>query len=399
MNDRRDDIDALLNSFLEKTTLNDLFAKRIAELDISPNAAFKIIGVQPRTIKGILAGKLKIVDFTSIIKLADFLQITKEEAMSMYMAQVEQNFPSNDVSPQEKIFIQENFDLTILKKSGVINSISDYVHIKERILTRLALSSIFQYRKPKVDVAFSSGLYKTENDRTRAFWVNAALVTLKEINNPNEYDREALIKIFPKIRWYSTNVDKGLTEVAKLLYTIGITIIFQPSMPTLQLRGATFCCNNRPCIVLTDYVGFYPTLWFALIHELYHVLFDWEEIRINRYHLTDDSNEQLSVRERERRADHFAREFLFSGEKLQKVKPYINDETYIAQVAANNQVHPSIIYTFIAYDSSSKDRYAWKRARALSPTVDECEKPLPVLWTDPSPIHETVESRREVTYN
>jgi len=62
------------------------------------------------------------------------------------------------------------------------------------------------------------------------------------------------------------------------LFNIGITIVFQPSLPKTQIRGATFLINDKPCIVITDFNKNYATIWFALIHELHHVLFDLETI-------------------------------------------------------------------------------------------------------------------------
>lgn len=392
MGDKFNDIDALLNGIIRPNspTLQEVFDKKLADLGIAPTAAFEIMGVQSRTMKGILTGSQKLVDVTNLTKLASFLQLPREEIIKLFLEAVEKNFPTNNISGEEISFIKENFDLSVLKKAGLIHSITDFDHIKKRVIKRLGLRSIFEYRKPTVDIAFSSGLFKPESNLTRAFWIKAALASLEELHNPYPYDRDALIKIFPRIRWYTMNVQRGLIEVTKLLFKIGITVIFQPSLQTLQLRGATFSYNNKPCIVLTNYQGFYSTLWFALIHELYHVLFDWEEIKANKYHLTDDSNEQLSVQEREKEADNFAREYLFSKEKLEPIRPYINDAAYVAEFASNNHIHPSIIYVFYAYDTHTTNRKAWARAKKYSPDIDECIKPINILWEDESPVEEII---------
>ena len=142
----------------------------------------------------------------------------------------------------------------------------------------IIFQNIFEYSEPDINVAFSSGKRAKRNCSVKN-WVYLAEQTCIELRNPNNYNRDKLIDYFPQIRWQSMDVENGLVNVVKQLYQLGITVVFIPSFPSLHIRGATFIVNDKPCIALTDYVGFYPTLWFALVHELYHVLFDWDDLR------------------------------------------------------------------------------------------------------------------------
>lgn len=393
------DINSILDGLIRTTGLKELFEEKLRELELTPTAALGILGMQHRALYGILEGSQKIVDFTNLIKLSSFLQIPKEDVIKMYVDSLQRNFPSLTVSNPDKVrFIKENFDLAVLKKAGVIESITDFGHIEGRLLSRLGLRSIFEYRRPDLSVAFSSGHFQPKNELTRAFWIKAARTCLEEISNPYEYDRKALIDFFPHIRWYSTKVEHGLVEVVRVLYRIGVTVIYQPPLQALQLRGATFAVNDKPCIVLTNYQGFYPTLWFALVHELYHVLFDWQEILENRYHLTDDDNQELPVREREAMADKFAREYFVATENLQLAKRYINDADYIRDFAHSNNVHPSFFYVFSAWDAGSGNRSAWARARKNDVDYRIAVKVLDLPWTEQKPIDDVMKERRDVTY-
>jgi HTH-type transcriptional regulator/antitoxin HigA len=388
----QDDIDAYLDRILKSNspTLQELFDKKLIELDIAKTAAFKLMGVQPATMKGVLSGTQKQVDVRNLLKLANFLQVPLEEVIVPFLKLIEQNFPLIGVSAEEVNFIKNNFDLAVLKKAGLIDTISDFDHIKKRIMARLGLRSIFEYKRPDIDIAFCSGTYKPESNHTRAFWVSSALASLSEIDNPYAYDREALVKLFPRISWFSTNVEHGLLEVSKLLFKIGITVIYQPPLQSLKINGATVNHKGKPAVVLSNHMKFYGTLWFALIHELYHVLFDWPEIKENKYHLTDDDNEQLSVQEREHEANNFAREYLFSKEKMKNIRPYLNDYEYVKKFGLANHVEPSIIYVFNAVDTQSTNRSAWGWARRHSPNLDLCNKPLNWLWNDERLVEEAV---------
>jgi hypothetical protein len=58
------------------------------------------------------------------------------------------------------------------------------------------------------------------------------------------------------------------------------------------------------------------------------------------YHVS--GNDDLYLMEPE--ADLFAREMLFSEEKLNYIKPFIDNNRVVEQYAEQNRVHPSIIY-------------------------------------------------------
>lgn len=397
--ERYKDIDSLLGKLFEPTSLKGLFEKQLQELDITPTTAQDILGISYRTLYGILDGTQKTVDYTNLIKLGVFLKLPKEQVIKLYLDLLEKNFPITPVSSEKINFIKDNFELAALKKSGLIDSITNFDQIEQRILLRLGLRTIFEYKRPPADVAFSSGSFNPKNHLTRSFWIHAATTCFEEISNPNTYNREELIGLFPQIRWHSTNIEKGLIQVIKSLYRLGVTVIYQPSLQGLKLRGATFSVNDKPCIVLTNYSGFYPTLWFALIHELYHVLFDFQEIKEDRYHLTDDANDQLSVLEREKLADDFAREYLFPREKLNSIGRCINDHDYVKSFALDNHVHPSIIYVFQAFDDGASDRRSWARAKKYCPDVRLSIDAIDIPWNDNKNIEDVFRAKRLTIYN
>lgn len=392
-------IDDLLNgAFKKKETLNDLFEQKLDELNLNKTNVQDIFNISYRTLKGILTGSQKLIDVTNLVKIGDFLQLSKEEVFRLYMESVQNKHPVSNTSPQKIKFIKDNFDLTALRKAGLIHSMTDFEHIEKRISGRLGYKSIYEYKKPEIDVAFSSGLFKPKNILTRLFWIRTAICTFEEIDTHYEYSREELIKYIPQIRWHSLNEERGLTEVIKGLFKVGVTVIFQPPLQGLKLRGATFNINDKPCIVLTNYMGHYSTLWFCLMHELYHVLFDWEDIKNNSYHLTDDDNEELTVRERESEADSFAREYLFSKDKLEKVKRSLNNIEYIRQVGRENHVHHSVIYAFNAFDNNN-DRKLWARVRNNSPEAKDAIRNIDYPWDEEKSFEQIINEQKHVTYN
>jgi len=401
-NSKHQDINSLLNNILkpENPGLKELFDKKINELKITSTSILEILNIQHRTLKGILEGTQKIIDVTNLIKIANFLQMPKEDVINLYIDSLEKNYTENIVPPEKIKFIQENFDLAALKKAGFIDSLTDFEKIDSKITSFLGLKTIYEYKRPNIKPAFSAGLVKPKNELTRSLWIQSAITYFEDIDNPYEYNRKALIEYFPNIRWHSTNVEFGLLTIIKDLFKLGVTIIYQSSLPSLHLRGATFAVNDKPCIVLTNYVGFYGTLWFALIHELFHVLFDWEEIRINMYHLSDEEDNELVVQEKENEANRFAREYLFPQDKMNQIKHNLNNPYFVSEFAKHNHVHPSIIYVFNAFDSSKTNRMPWARARKNEPPeMSKCISHLENPWSNSMPINESVKSKKLEIYN
>ncbi|RYX83066.1 ImmA/IrrE family metallo-endopeptidase [bacterium] len=310
---------------LTSETLEEVFDRRLQELNISRTNVRKHINMSYSTLKGLLAGTQKLVDITNLIKMASFLQLPKERVILLYINSLEKNLIIDTTESKKIKFIKDNFDLVVLKKAGFIESVTDFLHVEKTIVEAFDLKSIFDYKKPLGDVAFSAGVIKPKNDLARSVWIKRAIDSFTLIDNPYDYDKNSLLGFFSEIRWHSTNVELGLISVIKTLFKYGVTVLYQPPFSSLHLRGATINVNNKPCIVLTDYKGFYPTLWFALLHELHHVIFDWDDIKYNRYHITDDDEELMSIREREDAANNFAREYLLPGEKLKKIKPHLNN--------------------------------------------------------------------------
>ncbi|WP_422361922.1 ImmA/IrrE family metallo-endopeptidase [Reichenbachiella sp.] len=402
MNNRQATIEEFLNSIeRDGLSLRQIFTNRLKDLDLSFTASKDIIGISPRALNGILDGTQKLIDITNLSRLSNFLQISEDEVYNLYRNAVNRNFATTaNVDAQKAIFIRDHFDLANLRDSGFIPDINDYADIESRIVSYLNLDSIFDYKPIKNNAAFSSAKTKSKSELNKDYWIFAAIQVFKEIQNPNEYNRDALIEYFPKVRWHSTSIELGLLNVIRSLYDFGVTVVFLPTLKSLHLRGATISVNRKPCIVITNYRNFYATLWFALVHELFHVIFDWEEIKSQRYHLSEESSDVLTVVEKENEANDFTQEYLFSKEKIKRIRPNIYDDQAVESFARINHVHPSLIYAFNAFEAGNNNRSFWALAKKKNPD-NELKKLLSTLdnsWQNPKPITEYVRSIKSKFY-
>lgn len=352
------------------TILRSIFEKKLQELDLSTNQIRENLEIEQRTLNGVLDGTQKRVDVLAIYKIAQILGMSYNEVMDLFLKSITQNHKDDVDKARRRAFILNNFDLPTLRNAGVIESIRDLDHIEHRLNSIFGLNSILDYDIEEIEAAFSSTNIKPKNLQTRKYFIKKAQAVFKAIANPNPYEKQALIDYFPKIRWHSTDVNLGLANVMKSLYKLGVTVIFQHKMPQLQVRGATFSVNKKPCIVITNYREYYPTMWFAFLHELFHVLFDWQEILARKYHLSDEEGDLFVVKQKEEEANEFAREFLFPKQKMERIINKLHQKVFIREFALDNHVHQSIIYANHAWTNSTSENNLWAQYEKYMPEID-----------------------------
>lgn len=363
--------------------LREKYEDRINQLGISSFQAEKNLGIEYKTLNRLLDGDIKKFDLIPLIKLGYFLSIDEKEISELFTTFLSKQYENELNQAKKTTFILEYFDIPTLKKIGVINSTTNFEHIENRINAIFGLKSILDYDIENVGAAMSSTVsldknnLKSKSEKNRNYFKDKSKEIFSLINNPNKYQKEALVNYFSKIRWHSTDFENGLINVIRSLYKLGVTVIFQEMVPSLKMRGATFEVNKKPCIVLTDFRKSYPTLWFAFIHELFHVLFDWEEILLKTYHLSDEENDLYVIKHKEEEANEFAREYLFSKNKIETISNKIKHNYYIKEFAIEHHVHPSIIYANYAHYYNNEENRLWaKFDKLIRPPMDNLIKKL-----------------------
>ncbi len=333
------EIYSLLSQSNNSVDIPALIDKKMAELDLSERQLSTILGIERPSLKRLKAGETQKVDLLTALKLIQFLGLEVDEFIKLYVS----TLPKDSIGGLERVrkanYLVENFDLKTLKKIGFIDSVTDYEEIEKKIINQFNLSSIFEYSLEVAYPLFSRGK-RPFADRMLEYWVKSAYSKFLEIKNTNRFDKVGLESLIPKMRPYSRDVEFGMLTVIKALYNLGITVIVQPYLMKTHIYGMTMMVEGKPCIALSNYYNKYPTLWFTLMHELAHVFYHLDKVSTIGYHVS--GNDDLYLMEPE--ANLFAREMLFSEEKINYIKPFIDNYMVVEKYAEQNKVHPSIIY-------------------------------------------------------
>ena len=383
------DIDYPLADF-NNYSLKELYNNKKALLGLSDRQIQKILGIDNKTLTPILEGTAKQINFTNIIKLSHFLGITVDNLTRLYLPDMNASQIGEIQRAKEAGYIVENFDVATLTKIKFFKPDEYSKDLSQRIINFFYLESLYDYSN---DISFSafSRTKRNSSDLMRRFWVTSAFTQFKMIDNPNKYDRQVLKELIPKIRPYTRNVKTGLISVIRALFQAGVTIIYQPSIEKLQVRGATMVVNGNPCIVLSDFQKNYPTLWFTLLHELHHVLFDFEEIEKRTYHISSGEGDLFLMDEE--KADNFAKDYLLNEDRLNYAMAYINSPYQIEKLASQWGVHSSIIYAIYCFQTKE-----WALYNKYIPKMKEA---LELLNTHPferDSLLEVVKELKETIY-
>ena len=368
--------DILNKSFrYEGPSIDELFKEKLESSGLTKTQFEKLSGMERRSLDSILDKTSKQTDIIKLLKLGEFLEVEFEELLIIHfkdrpIEEIKELQESMDIT-----FINKFFDLKTLISLGFISKTNSLEELKSRLCVFFDLDSIYDYDKELNNVLFSK-TKKTFSDKMKDFWIKSNYKYFETINNPNEYNRDELVELLPKIKPYTKNVETGLITVFQALYNIGVTVVFQPMLPKTQIKGATFVINNKPCIVITDFNKNYGTIWFSLIHELHHVLFDLDDIiKKTNYHLTGEPDLFLI---QEDQANEFASEYLLSSEKMRYIEKMIHNKLMVERFAKECQIHPSIIYTQYQWRQSALGENYWGAFKEHLPSIDSITQKLNV---------------------
>lgn len=373
-------------------SLEDLLIDKLEKSGLTKTQFEKLAGIERKSLDSILNKTSKQTDVSKLIKLGEFLDLSFEKLLILHYnnrtsEEVKELQDSMDIT-----FINKYFDIKSLSSLGFLNKKSELEELKKRICSYFGLDSIYEYETTLNDVLFSR-TKKTYSDKMKDFWIKSSYKYFELINNPNEFDRRSLIELIPKIKPYTKNVENGLKTIFQSLYNVGVTVVFQPSVPKTHIRGATFVVNNKPCIVITDYNKNYATIWFALIHELHHVLYDLEVITKTSYHLTGEPDLFLL---QEDKANSFASDYLLSDEKIRYIEKMIHNKLMVSRFADENQIHPCIIYSQFQWRQAEIGNDYWGAFREEFPNISLATKNLNIANWDVDSIKETATKMRNL---
>lgn len=243
-------------------------------------------------------------------------------------------------------YITRTFDIPTLKKIGIIKPRAKVDEYDKCICDFFGFSSIYEYDDTSfMPTLFSKSRHKVFQEKEAKmtkFWVNCAIRSFSKMGNPNGYDRELLIQLLKRAAEFTQNEENGYAKFVLVLYQLGVSVLTQSYISGTKSYGVTIILNGKPCIVITDMSKKYHNLWITLMHELYHVINDFEMLESMSYHISDPDRPELLLNEV--KADEFALNVLINPSIQQELKKVISFPYKVKMLANEIGVSPCIVY-------------------------------------------------------
>lgn len=324
--------------------LRELLLDFMSENDISVNALADEIKVNNDTLRKFLDGEAVDLKFMQAIRLMKLLGLSEGDFVSVYC-----NGKDTEEEGFERLerlsYISKNFDLVALKKLGIIpkTKVEEY---EKYICSFLGINSIYEYDDTSLmPTLFSKSKRKVleeKESKMTSFWLKCAIQSFLKIGNPNEFDRDLLLQLLRRSAVFTEDEKNGYYRFVLVLYQIGITVLTQSYATGTNAHGATLILNSKPCIIVTDMGKKYHKLWLSLLHELYHVVNDFDIIETLSYHFSTPNMPDLLLNEQ--KADQFALDILINPTIQEKLGIVVSFPAKVKALAKELHVSPSIIY-------------------------------------------------------
>lgn len=184
-----------------------------------------------------------------------------------------------------------------------------------------------------------------------AIWIN---MCESEIEIQNEdisdiiYKESNLKQNLAKLKLLSCNnkTDSSINSCRKLFNKLGIYLVFCEPITNSKVRGALTSYKGHPVIYLSGRFKSHAHTWFALVHEIGHLLLHYNKTDIIVSYEDDDNCSR-----KEQQANQFARDFFVDPmryNEFSKKTKYTADE--IRKFAKEQKVFPEFVVAILRHD-------------------------------------------------
>ena len=358
-------------------SLREMLNELIRENEVAVSSIAEEIGINKDSFAEYLKGghDLKL---SQAIKMMKLLGLTESQLVSAYNCEITEKDLA-DIEKSERLsYVLSHFDIPTLKKLGIIRPRARIEEYEKQICSFFGFSSIYQYDDTSLmPTLFSKSRIAVAQEKERKmnnFWLKCSIYSFSQINNPHEYNPELLVELLKRIGEFTADVVHGYERIVLVLFRIGVTVITQPYVSGTRAFGVTMILDGKPCIVITDMNKKYHKLWINLMHELYHVINDFDMLQNLKYHISSPESPELFLNEE--RADKFALDVLVPPAIQNELGRVVALPYKMKQLAERLNVDMSILYG-VYLESLPKERQGKefpKYANMLKPSDEAIRK-------------------------
>jgi addiction module HigA family antidote len=269
-------------------------------------------GRPAKTISEIIAGKAQIIPDTAL----QFERVLDVRASLWLQLEADYQLSLARVRDREELAQGKGwalkFPINEMRRRGYIGDIKDDSDLVAKLLDFFGVSSVGAwegYWMSRVTAARFKNAGRSRYDRyALAAWLRRGDQEAAQINC-EAFNDVKLKECLPRIRALTLRTWPK-QELLSILSSCGVSISFVPDLHNLNLRGAAYWASkDKAVVILSDRLKREHKFWFALFHELMHILLHSKKALFIDF--TDHSKAE-DISEEEREADEGAANFLIA---------------------------------------------------------------------------------------
>lgn len=321
----------------------------IDEQEVTNEKLSEILGIDERSVSKFLDGKIGLTK-----DMALGLEKILPDISAEYWLNIEDKY--NEFIATEKIVNEEKInDLDLIAKRFRFKEIFkgldwSLAQQAKEMMNILKISSFeeFDNKYANLQVNFFEDGGEKE---AIAIWLGLCeeeAELQEEIVDQYDYSKEKLKGNISKFKQIANNddLDKTINSCKKLCNRLGIYFIELEAITNCKVRGALTTYKNHPAIFISRRFKTHDHTWFAIAHELGHLIYHYKngETIIS---MEDDLDDEL----KEREANQFARNLFISDQIYNEFVEENNfSEKSIEIFSAKNKIHPGILVARLQHD-------------------------------------------------
>lgn len=145
----------------------------------------------------------------------------------------------------------------------------------------------------------------------------------------------------------------NLTKNCKKLFNrLGIYLVYYEAIVNSKVRGALTTYKGHPAIYISGRFKTHDHIWFALMHEVGHLLLHYDD-KETFISYEEDANESI----KEKEANKFARDFFIEAKEYDAfIRQHVDSgrtftEQDVRKFAIKQKVHPGIVVARLQHDN------------------------------------------------
>lgn len=341
------------NGFIVHT--GSILKEYMDDIGISQEQFCKRTGISEELFTNLLNGKNKVTE-----EIADKLEVLFNGIPASYWLNYDSKYREYQNRQEKDLQLYNIDELKKYSRKFKFNTIFsgldwDLAKQASEMLKLLKIASFEQF-----DTAYSNLNVDFMEDggekESIAIWLNLAMEEV-EIQNKDlsevKYSKETLLESLDKFKMLALNSDyeSSLKSTRKLLNRFGVYLVFINAIDNSKVRGALTTYKENPAIYLSGRFKTHDHIWFAMMHEIGHLI---QHYTPNRPIITleDELSElKTTIDTKEEEANEFARDFFINKSDYRNfVDTNKIDENSIYRFAKSQNVLPGIVVARLQHD-------------------------------------------------